>query len=199
MYKILVVPLLLLLCISSNAQSTFITPGSYYTTSGHRITGIIMLEAYHGYLYFKQGDRGSRVKVDIDTLKAVMLPAEADSLVVVTEDGKNNRKYFGKFLFATPTTTFFYKFRQLNYDGIKWGVNDGEKTLGQTETKFIPMYLDGNTTRQLTRGNFVDVLSLALADDAALVQKIQNKELKFHDLDTIFDEYKQESTHYRAK
>jgi Ran GTPase-activating protein (RanGAP) involved in mRNA processing and transport len=63
----------------------------------------------------------------------------------------------------------------------------------------IPLYLDGNTTREVTKANYIDVLSKALADDVALVQKIQNKGFKFKELDDIVDEYKQESTHYKGE
>lgn len=160
---------------------------------------MLIVRAGNGVLYFKQDENARPVKVDLDTVKAVVLPPPADSLVVLTEDGKTDRRYFGQFLFATPATTFYKKFQLLRSGGGMPTGFVGETSRPHLEVKDVPMYKDGNTTQELTKKNYIDVLSMALADDAAIVQKIQSKQFNFQDLDAIFDEYKQESKQYRGK
>jgi len=72
------------------------------------------------------------------------------------------------------------------------------KSTGTANRNLVSMYLYGNTTREVTKADYIDVLGKAFADDSALVQKIQNKGFKFKELDEIIDENKQESTHYKV-
>jgi len=199
MCKLFIVPLLLFVYISADAQSFL--PGSYYTPSGEKVTGLIFIPGNRTLIVFKKDDDAKREAIKLNDLKAVVIPALTDSLVVVTEDDKDDKKYFAKFLFATPVTTFYYKIREQFHPGnpdVPLGAPVA-KSPGEVMRKMTPMYLDGNTTRELTKANYIDVLARAFADDPGLVQKIQNKEFKFKELDDIFDEYKQESTHYKAQ
>jgi hypothetical protein len=195
MCKFFIVPLLLLLYISADAQGFF--PGSYYTPSGEKVTGLIFIPGNRTVLAFKKDNDAKVEKIELSDMKAAVIPALNDSLVVVTEDNKDDKKYLAKFLFATPVTTFYYKIhKQFRPSNPNSGLGAPvAKSAGDVMTNVTPMYLDGNTTRELTKANFIDVL----AKDAGLVQKIQNKEFKFKELDDIFDEYKQESTHYKVQ
>jgi hypothetical protein len=202
MNKVLLLPLLLLLSIAAQAQDKYFLPGTYYTPSGEKVTGLIYIgtpTAVH--LFFKSDENAHFKKIAIADIKAVVIPLRNDSLVVVTEDNKDDKKYLAEFWCATPVTTFYFKIREDFHPGNPDVALGGpvSKSPGSVLKKFIPMYLDGNTTREITKANYIDVLSKAFADDPALVQKIQNKGFKFKELDEIFDEYKQESTHYKAR
>src|ERR1700733_3343790 len=115
MCKVFIVPLLLLLYTSAEAQGFF--PGSYYTPSGEKVTGLIFIPANRTVLVFKKDDDAKREKVEMGEIKAVVIPALSDSLVVITEDNKDDKKYFAKFLFATPVTTFYYKIHEQFHPG----------------------------------------------------------------------------------
>ena len=200
MKKVLLAPLLVLLAIAAQAQQFL--PGTYYTLSGEKVTGLIYIgrpDAVH--LFFKSDENAHFKKIAIADLKAVVIPLRNDSLVTVTEDNKDDKKFLAEFWCATPVTTFYHKIHERFIPGnpdVPLGA-PVSKSSGMVNTNLIPMYLDGNTTREITKANYIDVLSKAFADDAALVRKIQNKEFKFKELDEIFDEYKQESTHYKAQ
>ncbi len=202
MNKVLLAPLLVLLSIAAQAQDKFFHPGTYYTPSGEKVTGLLYIPSTTAvHLFFKSDESAHFKKIAIADIKAVVIPFKNDSLVVVTEDNKDDKKYFATFWFATPVTTFYYKiherFSQGNPD-VALGAPVA-RSPGSVLSNLVPMYLDGNTTREITKANYIDVLSKAFADDPALVQKIQNKGFKFKELDEIIDEYKQESTHYKAQ
>jgi hypothetical protein len=57
------------------------------------------------------------------------------------------------------------------------------------------MYKDGNTTYELTRGNYIDVLSKAFADVPEFVKRVRHREFKFRELSQIFEQYR----HARSK
>jgi len=200
MNKVLLVPLLVLLSIAAQAQQFL--PGTYYTLSGEKVTGLIYIgrpDAVH--LFFKSDESAHFKKIAIADIKAVVIPLRNDSLVTVSEDNKDDKKFLAKFWCATPVTTFYFKTHEWFTPGapdVALGA-PVSKSRGSVNSKSVPMYLDGNTTHEVTKANYVDVLSKAFADDSALVQKIQNKEFKFKELDEIFDEYKQESTHYKTQ
>jgi hypothetical protein len=219
MYKACFVLLSLLLCISSKAQIfKEYHDGSYYTLAGQKVTGIISVLLYKDRIFFKADKDASSEKIMINDIKAIIISyPDADSLTVLTEDNKDDKKYFAKFLFATPTTRFYYKFREHNVGGAPTMTIGGapnssagsqpafhntytwSHSASYSGTMQIPMYLDGNSTHELTKKNYVEVLSKALADVPDLVQKIQNNEFKFKELDEIFDEYKQQSTYSKTK
>ena len=56
------------------------------------------------------------------------------------------------------------------------------------------MYQEGNTTYELTKSNYIDVLSKAFADVPDLVKDIQNKKYKFKQLGDIFYKYQTQTT-----
>jgi hypothetical protein len=200
MNKVLLVPLLVLLSIAAQAQAFL--PGTYYTPSGEKVTGLIYIgtpTAVH--FFFKSDENAHFKKIEIADIKAVVIPMHNDSLVAVTIDNKEDKKYLVNFWFATPVTTFYYKIHERFSPGNP-DVGLGapvSRSSGTVLSNLVPMYLDGNTTREVTKANYIDVLSKAFADDSALVRKIQNKGFKFKELDEIIDEYKQESTHYKAQ
>lgn len=198
MNKVLLVPLLVLLSIAAQAQD--FVPGTYYTPSGEKVTGLIYLGTPNAaHLFFKSDENAHFKKIAIADIKALVIPLRNDSLVVVTEDNKDDKKFLAEFWCATPVTTFYYKIHERFSPGNP-GVGLGapvSKSPGTLNSNLVPLYLDGNTTREITKANYIDVLSKAFADDPELVQKIQNKGFKFKELDEIFDEYKQESTHYK--
>ena len=191
----------LLLCTLAKAQYTFFPAGSYYTAAGQKVSGLIYVVPNKNHFLFKKDKDAHYEKINIDSIKAVVIPALSDSLVVLTEDNKDDKKYLGKFLFATPITTFYYKRRRDTYAGMPNAPLGGAvgRAPGRIETTMTPMYLDGNTTHELDKKNYIDVLSKAFADVPDLVQKIQNKEYKFKELEDIFDAYKQESTYSKKK
>jgi hypothetical protein len=219
MYKLCLTMFCLFLCISSKAQIfKNYHDGSYYTLAGQKVSGLISVLIYKDRIFFKAGKDASAEKIMISDIKAIVISYPGvDSLTVLTEDNKDDNKYFAKFLFATPTTSFYYKFREHNTGGgptmtIGGAANSStgsqpafhntytwSNSPGYSGTIKIPMYLDGNSTHELTKKNYIDVLSKAFADVPGLVQKIQNKEFKFKQLDEIFDAYKQERTHSSAK
>jgi hypothetical protein len=153
MYKILLTPLLVLLYFSAAAQDKHFLPGTYYTPSGEKMTGFIYIPKPDGaHLYFKSDENGDVKKIAIGDIKAVVMPLPQDSLVVVTEDNKDDKKYFAKFAFATPVMTFYYKIR-LDFHPGNPDVALGapvSKSRGTVLRKMIPMYLDDNTTHELT-------------------------------------------------
>jgi len=199
MNKVLLVPLLVLLAIAAQAQHFL--PGSYYTPSGEKVTGFIYIGTPMAvHLFFKSDESAHFKKIAVAEIKAVVIPLRNDSLVTVSEDDKDDKKFLAEFWFATPVTTFYFKTREWFTPGnpnAELGA-PVSKSPGTVNSRSVPMYLDGNTTHELTKANYIDVLSKALADDSALVKKIQNKEFKFKELNEIIDEYKQESTHYKA-
>src|ERR1700722_18009252 len=98
MKKVLLVPLLVLLSIAAQAQHFL--PGSYYTLSGEKVTGLIYIgtpTAVH--LFFKSDENAHFEKIAIADIKAVVMPLQNDSLVVVTEDDKDDKKFLAHFWF----------------------------------------------------------------------------------------------------
>ena len=202
MKKVLLVPLLVLVSIAAAAQDEYFLPGTYYTPSGEKVTGLIYIGSPTAVHFFFKSDENAHIKkIAIADIKAVVIPMHNDSLVAVTKDNKEDKKYLVNFWFATPVTTFYYQIHiRLTAGNPDVGLGAPvSRSSGSVNSNLVPMYLDGNTTREITKANYIDVLSKAFADDPALVQKIQNKAFKFKELDEIIDEYKQESTHYKAQ
>ena len=133
-----------------------------------------------------------------------------DSLTVLTENNKENERYFAKFFFVTPTTRFYNRYIGTSGGGIPSmtslsvpnSTNNGSHNITRWSTSAryfgteqITMYQDGNTTYRLTKSNFIEVLSKAFADVPDLVQQIQNKKFKFKQLGDIFYQYQTQSTY----
>lgn len=184
--------------------------GYYYNTSGQKVTGVISFLPYKDHIFFKPDKDGSSEKIHIEDITAVVISRPMhDSLTVMTEENKENKKYFAKFLFASHTTKFYHKFRAYSSGGTPTMGLQAVPNMGSTGsqpafhnnivwstspsysgTMQIAMYQEGNTTYEITKNNFIEVLSKAFADAPDLVQRIQNKEFKFKNLDNIFVEYK---------
>jgi hypothetical protein len=191
--------------LSAKAQlfKTF-SPGYYVDTDGNKVSGVLSFNITDDKFLYKPEGGGSSQKVKIEDVRVVVTSVPSDSLIVMTEDGKDNKRYFAHLLMATPTTKLYYKYKFMHWGPgpnmvITTGPQGTSGRLGNNlsftpsasypQTKQIPMYQDGNTTFELTKANFITVLSKAFADAPDLVQRIQNKELPFKKLDEIFDLY----------
>jgi hypothetical protein len=209
MRKTSLILLFSLLVLSADAQlfKTY-NPGYYVDKDGNKITGVLSFNVCDNKFLYKPDAGGSSQKIKIEDVRAVVTALPSDSLTVMTEDGKDNKRYFAHLLIATTNTNFYYK-----YQFMHWGPGPTMSTtttpiLGATgssprfrnnmiftspvpyqQTKQILMYQDGNTTFELTKSNFVVVLSKAFADMPELAHRIQSKEFPFKKLDEIFDLY----------
>ncbi|HVW13331.1 MAG TPA: hypothetical protein VHB54_05910 [Mucilaginibacter sp.] len=192
-------------------------PGWYYDNSGQKISGLIDFIPYRDRIYFKKDRNASSEKISIKDIKAVVIPHEdingsqvPDSLTVLTEDNKEDKKYFAKFFCTSPTNRFYYKFRVYSSGGTPNMTSITRSTAANpTPTSTITwrnspsysgtmqliMYQDGDSTFELTKKNYVDVLSKAFADVPDLVLKIQDKEFKFKNVNQIFQQYKSQTSY----
>jgi hypothetical protein len=215
MYKFLLLIFSIALTLPAKAQifKTY-RPGHYYDNSGKKIIGLMDFNPYSYRFFFKPDANGSSEKIKIDQVSAVVA-RRGDSLTVMTEDNKPNKKYFAKFWMATPTMRFYYKYKFIPGPGPSMsivtspvsGARGSSQSLSNTltwqqssslypSTKMIPMYQEGNTTFEITKSNFIEVLSKAFADVPDVVKRIQNKELKFKNLEETFSEYRNKTQYY---
>jgi hypothetical protein len=203
---------LLVLCcgmLSAKAQKVF-NSGYFYDNDGKKVKGLITFVPSDDKFYYKTEKTADAEKIRIEDIKALVLIRlnENDSLTVLTQDGKDNKKYFGKVIAVTPTTHLYYKFKSTSSGGMMM-TQSIRPSFGQSganshaeynyswsaspyysSSKAIPMYQDGNTTCELTKGNYIEVLSKAFADVPDLVKQLQNEEFKFKELDKILAEYR---------
>jgi hypothetical protein len=198
----------LFICYSANAQSSKdYRDGYYYSLSNQKITGLIIFEPSWDYIRFKPNSDANAEKIKIKDISAVgtSMRVGIDSLTVLTEDNKENKRYFAHFILATPTTRLYYKY--ITYGGGGGGpnmtirpanMNANGTTIGWSNSnasnyaglsKFV-MYQNGNTTYKLTKSNYIEILSKAFADVPDLVKRLQNEDFKFKQLDEIIREYK---------
>ena len=209
MRRILTIIIVLLISYQSRAQSSNgYHEGYYYDLSKQKVVGLVNFDPSSDYIRFKSNNKAKGEKIKITDISA--MGNGADSLIVLTEDNKDNNRYFANFILATPTTRLYYKY-------IKPGIVVGgvpTMTIGPANThangttigwtysnspyysslqKFV-MYQDGNTTYKLTKRNYIEILSKAFAAVPDLVKRIQNKEYKFKQLDDIITQYKQRDT-----
>jgi hypothetical protein len=204
----------LLMCFFCKAQIPIkrsYEKGYYYDLSGNKFSGLIKFAPYEDKISFKSDLNASAQKIDIDYLKAVIInrPVANDSLTVMTEDNKKGRLYFAKLILKTPHTLFYHKFRNVQMGGVPTMSTGMAPNIGAhgdqpayhttykwstspmySQSQQLIMYNDGNTTHELTKGNFIQILSSALADDPELVEKIENKVFKFKEVNQIFFQYK---------
>ncbi len=208
MRRILIIAIVLLICYKSNAQSSKdYREGYFYDLSKQKITGLVIFEPNWDYIRFKRNSEADAEKIKIKDLSAVgtSMRVGIDSLTVLTEDNKENKRYFAHFILATPTARLYYKYityssggggmnmvirpANMNANGTTIGWTNSNYTKYSNSYKFT-MYQDGNTTYKLTKSNYIEVLSKAFADVPDLVKRIQNEEFKFKQLDEIITEYK---------
>jgi len=199
----------LFFCISSKAQFRSYHAGSYYTTSGQKISGLIDFRASRDRIFFKADKGASSEKILIAEIKAVVLTEpDIDSVTVVTENNKENKRYFAKFITETKAMRFYYKFRQFNTGGVPEMTTrpSPNPNAGGSQPSFINqihwsnspnysgvmtivMYQDGETTYELTKKNYVEILSKAFADIPDLMREIQSKEFKFKNVNNMLTGY----------
>jgi hypothetical protein len=169
--------------------------GYYINSSGEKIAGSIEIQVHDDYLFYKAANKNFYDRVKIDQIQSVVVNDAGhrlDSLVVLTEDAKDSKKYFAKPVVASKTTNFYVK-AKFNH----WGTSDNPNiaTAGQGTGPFrsndiiVRMYSDNGTTHELTRSNYKDILSKAFADYPALSQQIIDGYYKFREIDDIFDQY----------
>jgi hypothetical protein len=199
MHKNLLVVTIMLFSISAKAQNY--REAYYFNGSGQKISGLISMSPTDNRIHFKQNKDASSEKIKIENIKSVVLIGLInDSLTVLNDGKKDNKKYFSHFLLASPNTRFYIKYRIYNSGGVPTLTYTGLNTYRWTTSRSyygtaeITMYGDGNTTYELRKSNYVEVLSKAFADVPELAQAIQNKEFKFRDLNKIFIQYKQKSS-----
>ncbi|HTE02186.1 MAG TPA: hypothetical protein VK668_23015 [Mucilaginibacter sp.] len=202
----------LFICYSTNAQSSKdYREGYYYNLSKQKITGLVIYDPSGDYIRFKPNNDAKAEKIKIKEITAVgtSMRVGIDSLTVLTEDNKENKKYFAHFILATPTTRLYYKYityrtnsggpnmiivpANTNANGttIKW---TNSNTYYSSESYKFTMYQEGDTTYKLTKSNYIEVLSKAFADVPDLVKRIQNKEFSFKKITNLFYEYRTQTS-----
>ncbi len=214
MRKTLLLTIMFLSILSAKAQVTIrsgvvsfesFREGYYYDKDGQRIIGLIKFVPYLTKIVFKTDKDAKKQNVDIDDIKAVVVKGwMSDSVIVLTKDNKDRKRYFAKPLSLINTARFYLKFESKNGTSppdIKIGgvANSNSPGFHNTYTtvpgqsfttnKRLIMYQDGNTTYELKKGNYIEVLSKAFAEYPDLVKQIQNKEYKFKDIEAILVKY----------
>ena len=207
--------ILIALCVANQIKAQNFYKGIYYNNNGQGTPGLIEIMPGRDYIKWKTDEKGHTEKIDISGINAVVITyselAGPDSLVVLTEDSKETKRYFAKFRFATPNTRFYSKLEVVSFGGgptmttlsnVPNSTNNGVHSItrwsnspGYTGTEQVIMYSDGNTTHELTKGNYIEVLSKAFADAPELVKQIQNKEYKFKHLGDIINYYRNHTSY----
>jgi hypothetical protein len=204
MHKITIVLFSLLFWISANAQpKSSYRPGYYYDTSGKKISGLISFETNEYYIHFKIDKDSHADKIKIKEIKSLVISGfKPDSLTVLTEDNKEGKEYFAKLLLASPASNLYYKsyetaggsFATVSYIPAP---NSTTSTQSRVSYSSLPgysgvdiMYQDGNTTHELTKKNYVEVLTRVFADDPELLKEIQSKDAKFKNVHDMLNHYR---------
>ncbi|WP_231464151.1 MULTISPECIES: hypothetical protein [unclassified Pedobacter] len=200
---------LIILSLSASAQSAKDYKfGHYYDTNGQKIDGFIYCPPSLNSIVYKSDNETEQKTLSLDKIQSVVLSGGKDSLVVKSENNKPNKLYLASVAAITPTTKFFRKFNIYTMVGSAsrsmgsapsmqtsngranfastTSFSSGASTTGIDETFF---YEDGNTTYELTKKNYIDILSKAFADNTALTKQFQSKYLGFDDLAMIFKKY----------
>lgn len=177
------------ICVVTNAQSDS-HPGYYYNISGQKISGIIAFQPGEKYISIRTDENGKDETVYVKDISSVIINyggTAIDSLPVLTYNNSEKHRYLAKTYFATPTVSFYYRTITL--------YNRMTSTFVNSYQVEMIMYKDGNTTYELTKGNYIDILSKAFVDDPKLVARIQNKEFSFKNLKDIFAQYHHDIHH----
>jgi hypothetical protein len=184
MHRFLLTLMAFCICVVTNAQSDS-HPGYYYDISGQKISGIITFQPGENYIGIRTEGNAKFDKVDIKNISSVILNyggTTTDSLPVLTIKNSEKHRYLAKPYFATPTVSFYYRTITL------YRPTTGTGYMSPYQVEMI-MYKEGNTTYELTKGNYIDVLSKAFVNDPKLVAHIRNKEFDFKHLYEMFHEY----------
>jgi hypothetical protein len=190
--------------------------GYYYNISGQKIVGFIDCRPELGMIYFKTDkDAKKYEKVRIKDISSVIILhggyVGAETIPVLTEDGKPNKRYLAKFFFASPANRFYYKFLKISYGGtaglttlsnVPSSSSNALHSINMVSTSPRGSYNDrvvmcsaDSTTYELTKKNYIEVLSKSFADVPELVQQIQNKEYKFKQLYEIIKLYRSKTAY----
>jgi hypothetical protein len=184
----------------AKAQWPFVK-GFYYTSGDQKISGLINFSPSKRYISIKADKDSKAKKIDIKDIDSIVMMYGGltgnDTLIVLNEDNNANKRYFAKFLFASPVTRFYNQFFEYSGGGemtpTRIGLSDRVR-MTYSSTYYgrgeILMYQDGNTTHEVTKKNYIEVLSKAFADFPELTQRIQNKNYKYKELGKIFYHYK---------
>ncbi|SER44051.1 hypothetical protein [Pedobacter rhizosphaerae] len=195
-------------CLFAQAQ-LFTTPffkGAYYDLQGIKHTGLLYFTPISATLRFKEKEEDKVQKIDIALLQSIVVNGSKDSLVVLSYEGKVERKYLGKLIATSPVRKFFCKYEPVGGGSPMMSIgataNPGARgsspSFSNTYTwssrnyyglKTVYMYEEGNSTYELKRGNYVEILSRDLSDKPELVKLIADKKLRYGDLGSIFERY----------
>jgi hypothetical protein len=211
--------ILLLICIFSitvTARAQFgaskYKSGYYYSSSGQKLSGLISFNPAFDRLYYKENEEAKYQKIKINDISALIITDKEipDSLSVMTEDGKGNKKYFAKLVINSPATKIYYKFVSINTGGAGPTMTTGvapnssgvgvhntytwSTRAGYSGTISIPMYEENGTTYEITRSNFKEILTKVLVNKPDLIQQINDKTLKLKDMNKIISIYNGDDT-----
>ena len=185
--------------------------GHYYTTNGQKLDGFLYVPSSLNSIVYRRDNETEKQIIALDKIQSVVLSGGRDSLVVKTENNKLNKLYLGSLAALTPTIKFFRKFNISTTAGsgsvsmsaaptmhasggrpIFSNTNSFSNSGGKTSIDETFMYEEGNTTYELTKKNYIDILSKAFSDNQVLSKQFQSKYLGFDDLAMIFQKYNED-------
>lgn len=184
---------LIVLLFSFNAAAQFFrefTPGYYYNTNGEKITGLIHMNIWEDHILYKIDKDASKQKIKIADIRSVIY--YSDSLSVKTY--KKDKYYFAKMALNGPIK-LFYKFDQYPSNTTSPNMRTFSRLTDYSsgniygDTKKQPMFENGDMTDELTKKNFIEVMSKILVHYPETVKSIQTEKLKFKDLGDIVEKY----------
>ena len=185
--------------------------GYYYSPSGQKVVGLISSMAFTKDIFFKTDKAAKSVKINIEDLKALVITESTsgyDSLTVMAEGEDGNKKYFAQFLFSSPVTKFYYKFKNNDRPGVPTmttGITSNPSARGSSPSFSntyswkasgshsglleIIMYSKGNTSFELTKRNYIEVLTKAFADSPSHVSQLKNNDVKYKNIEEFLGSY----------
>lgn len=198
---------ILILSTSSIARAQGFVPARYYDLGGKKISGLIRFSPADDKILFKSDQNSKPEKVSIKDISAVVIP-NGDSLTVMTIDNNPHKRYFAKPYRQTATMSFFYRYESASFGGtpqmttmsnLPSATSNAVHSVSTWSTSPVRsysstqiMYWDNNTTYELTKHNYIQLLTKAFADAPKLVKRLQSKEFKFYDVNNIFKAYEKE-------
>lgn len=214
MRKSIILLFLVFMGIGASAQSIKdFRYGHYYTLENKKVDGFLYCPPTLNSVIFKQDNETEQITIGLDKIRAIVLANSKDSLIVKTEGGKEKRKYLATLVASTPTRNFFCKYRVYStigsqsmsmsaaptmYEsggrGLYGNAGSFSSTSGVTSVEETYFYEDGNSTYQLTKKNYIDVLSKSFADNPVLIKQFQSNYLGFNDLGLIFKKYTEDNS-----
>lgn len=185
---------LLLLCIitfNANSQSDkYFKPGYYYNLKGEKKSGLIANLPLIEYVFFKTDQEAKKVKIKFDSIAAVVI--DHDSLVVLNYE--NYEKRLCNLVAVTPTCKIFchhtIRFRDGGtIPGFPRNAAGAMQSRTSLTNSSIYIYQKGEVGYAFTRGKYKEILAEAFAEFPDLVKKIEDKEIKYTDLNKMIAEY----------